>query len=416
MIATTTNQKPEGKIESSPLPKIAPKTSPNGNSMKTFSVPVILLTEIIALLLSCPKASAATVDVTVAPNGDHVFSPSSVTVHPGDTVRWTWASGMFHSSTSGTPGAPNGIWDSGVLSTYASFSQTFNTSGNFPYYCVVHGGCCNMVGMVTVVSGSPTPRPTATATPGGTPAPSDFNGDAFPDYLLLNTNSHATVIWYLHNNVRVASDHGPALPGGWNVAGVEDFNGDGFVDLVLSNPSTRATRIWYLRNNDRVGTAVGPTLPGGWSLVGVADFNRDGHPDFLLLNLNSLATVVWYMNNNVHTASDHGPDLPMGWDVAGIADFNGDGFPDLVLFNPSIGGTRIWYLRNNDRIGTAAGPTVPGGWILAGVADFNRNSDPDYLLFNSITRGTIIWYLNNNVRVGSAAGPTLPAGWAVVAP
>ena len=34
-------------------------------------------------------ASATTFDVTVGPNGDLVFSPSSVTIHPGDQVRWT---------------------------------------------------------------------------------------------------------------------------------------------------------------------------------------------------------------------------------------------------------------------------------------------------------------------------------------
>jgi plastocyanin len=125
--------------------------------MKTFSLPITLLMETIALLLSCPKASAARVDVTVGPNGDHVFSPSSVTIHPGDTVRWTWASGIFHSSTSGIPGAPNGIWDSGILSQYATFSYTFNSTGNFPYYCVVHGACCHMVGTVIVANASPTP-------------------------------------------------------------------------------------------------------------------------------------------------------------------------------------------------------------------------------------------------------------------
>src|ERR1044071_77381 len=129
------------------------------NAMKTFSFHITLLMATIALLLS-HKASATTVDVTVAPGGDLVFSPSSVTIHPGDTVRWTWgASG--HSSTSGVPGAPNGIWDSGILSQGATFSHTFNSTGTFPYYCTPHGGCCGMVGTVNVVSGStPTPTPT----------------------------------------------------------------------------------------------------------------------------------------------------------------------------------------------------------------------------------------------------------------
>src|SRR5438132_7303666 len=138
--------------------------------MKIFSFPITLLMATIALLLSYPKASAATVDVTVAPNGQLVFSPSSVTINPGDTVRWTWAA-TFHSSTSGIPGMPNGIWDSGILNQGATFSHTFNSTGSFPYYCTPHGGCCGMVGMVTVASATPSPTPMPTSTPTSTPMP-----------------------------------------------------------------------------------------------------------------------------------------------------------------------------------------------------------------------------------------------------
>ena len=118
-------------------------------------------------------ASEATVTVTVA-NNCLCFMPSSVTINPGDTVRWTWSS-SGHSSTSGNPGSPNGLWDSGILNQGAVFTQTFNTVGSFPYYCTPHGSCCNMVGTVTVVS-NPTPTPSPTATPVGT-HPAFFNGE-----------------------------------------------------------------------------------------------------------------------------------------------------------------------------------------------------------------------------------------------
>ncbi len=138
--------------------------------MKIFSFPITLLMATIALLLSYPKASAATIDVTVAPNGQLVFSPSSVTINPGDTVRWTWAA-TFHSSTSGIPGMPNGIWDSGILNQGATFTHIFNSTGSFLYYCTPHGGCCGMVGMVTVASATPSPTPMPTSTPSSTPMP-----------------------------------------------------------------------------------------------------------------------------------------------------------------------------------------------------------------------------------------------------
>ena len=108
-------------------------------------------------------ASGATVTVTVG-NNCFCFSPSSVTIHPGDTVQWTWSS-TGHSTTSGTPGAPNGVWDSGILNQGAMFSHTFDTAGNFQYYCTPHGACCNMVGTVIVSTPTPTPSPTGTPSP-----------------------------------------------------------------------------------------------------------------------------------------------------------------------------------------------------------------------------------------------------------
>jgi plastocyanin/uncharacterized protein YggT (Ycf19 family) len=139
--------------------------------MKISSCRFVLVVATAVSLIGYPKAtSATTVDVTVGPNGNLVFSPSSVTIGPGDQVRWTWGS-SGHSTTSGSPGLPNGIWDSGIRNQGASFTRTFNSAGTFPYYCTPHGGCCNMVGTVTVVNASPTPSPTPmpTATPSATP-------------------------------------------------------------------------------------------------------------------------------------------------------------------------------------------------------------------------------------------------------
>src|SRR5947208_8204684 len=137
--------------------------------MKNFSFPGVTLLAVIASLFAYTNlASATTFDVTVAPNGDLVFSPSSVTIHPGDTVRWTWGA-SFHSSTSGVPGAADGIWDSGILNQGDTFTHTFSSAGDFPYFCIPHGGCCGMVGMVSVVAAAPTPTPSSTRTPTPTP-------------------------------------------------------------------------------------------------------------------------------------------------------------------------------------------------------------------------------------------------------
>ena len=147
--------------------------------MRISSWRLILVVATAVSLIGYPKAaSATTVDVTVGPNGNLVFSPSSVTIHPGDQVRWTFGS-SGHSTTSGSPGLPNGIWDSGILNQGASFTRTFNSAGMFPYYCTPHGGCCNMVGTVTVANASPTPSPTPmpTPTPSASPTPTSMLGN-----------------------------------------------------------------------------------------------------------------------------------------------------------------------------------------------------------------------------------------------
>jgi plastocyanin len=138
--------------------------------MRIFSWRLTLVVIAATSLIFYPKAARAmTVDVTIGPGGNLVFSPSSVTIHPGDQVKWTFGS-SGHSTTSGSPGQPNGIWDSGIRNQGATFTHTFNSAGTFPYYCIPHGGCCMMVGTVMVVNASPTPTPTST--PAATPTPS----------------------------------------------------------------------------------------------------------------------------------------------------------------------------------------------------------------------------------------------------
>jgi len=116
---------------------------------------VLLLATAVSLIGYPNPASAATVNVAVGWYGGLIdFNPGSVTIHPGDQVNWVWLT-SGHSTTSGSPGMPSGIWDSGVRSQGAAFTHTFNSVGTFPYYCTRHLG----VGQVIVMSATPTPTP-----------------------------------------------------------------------------------------------------------------------------------------------------------------------------------------------------------------------------------------------------------------
>ncbi len=78
------------------------------------------------------------------------YNPKSIMVHVGTKVTWTNNdSGIPHTVTSGTPGAPSGTFDSGTLNSGNNFQFTFNTTGTFAYFCRIHGAA--MTGTVTVV-------------------------------------------------------------------------------------------------------------------------------------------------------------------------------------------------------------------------------------------------------------------------
>src|SRR6476660_8279133 len=223
----------------------------------------------------------------------------------------------------------------------------------------------------------------------------DFNSDARPDFLLSNTATRQTAVWYMNNNVHSGTASGPTLPAGWSVASVADFNRDGHPDYLLFNSTTRGTTIWYMNNNVRIGAASGPTLLAGWTVAALADFNVHGYPDYLLYNASTRGTLVWYMRNNAHIGSAPGPVLPAGSSLAGAADFNADGHPDYLLFNPATRGTTIWYMSGVMHTATRSAPTVTMAYDLVGLADFDGNGRPDYVLYNPGTQRTAIWYLNN---------------------
>jgi nitrite reductase (NO-forming) len=75
------------------------------------------------------------------------YDPNPVQVSAGGTVTWTNDDAQPHTSTSGENAAPDGKFDSGILTVGKSFSYTFAEAGEYPYYCMLHP---NMVGTVSV--------------------------------------------------------------------------------------------------------------------------------------------------------------------------------------------------------------------------------------------------------------------------
>jgi len=92
-----------------------------------------------------PSAFAAEVSV---PEGSGVpgceetnecWFPAEISVGVGETVMWTNDDTAAHTVTSGSAAdGPDGNFDSSLFMAGATFEATFDTAGEYPYFCMVH--------------------------------------------------------------------------------------------------------------------------------------------------------------------------------------------------------------------------------------------------------------------------------------
>jgi plastocyanin len=82
--------------------------------------------------------------VTIQPNsatlGDKAYVPNPAEVKVGESVTWTNGDSQIHTATSGAVGAEDSgsVFDSSILSPNATFDFTFDTAGEYDYYCTLH--------------------------------------------------------------------------------------------------------------------------------------------------------------------------------------------------------------------------------------------------------------------------------------
>lgn len=80
------------------------------------------------------------------------YSPADITVNAGDTVEWVNVDTAAHTVTSGSPSnGSSGGFDSGLLMGSATYAFTFESTGSYDYFCMVHPW---MVGSIIVEKNS----------------------------------------------------------------------------------------------------------------------------------------------------------------------------------------------------------------------------------------------------------------------
>ncbi|MEO8233058.1 MAG: plastocyanin/azurin family copper-binding protein [Ignavibacteriota bacterium] len=107
----------------------------------------------IFMLLGCSKNDYSSNNTGSTPGANEVFiqgmafSPANRTISVGTTLKWVNNDAATHTITSGVPGTPSGVFDSGNIGTNGTFSFTFSQAGTFQYYCKIHS---SMTGIITV--------------------------------------------------------------------------------------------------------------------------------------------------------------------------------------------------------------------------------------------------------------------------
>ncbi|MCJ7457565.1 MAG: plastocyanin/azurin family copper-binding protein [candidate division Zixibacteria bacterium] len=109
--------------------------------LKKFFRSLLALTFISAVLLlaqGCSKSSSPTSPSPPPPANsvsivDFAFNPTSLTVDSGVTVTWKNNGAVQHTVTS-----DSGLFDSGQLSSGATYQHAFNKKGTFGYHCINH--------------------------------------------------------------------------------------------------------------------------------------------------------------------------------------------------------------------------------------------------------------------------------------
>jgi len=116
------------------------------NAMKIQNKAILLAVLAVGVLSTiAPSAFAQTVSAPVGSalpgceDTDECFIPSTITVDVGATVTWSNDDTAAHTVTSGSAAdGPDNIFDSSLFMAGTTFEATFDTEGEYPYFCMVH--------------------------------------------------------------------------------------------------------------------------------------------------------------------------------------------------------------------------------------------------------------------------------------
>ena len=104
-------------------------------NLSLASSALVLFAVLAAVVAFGRQAQSAPPNVVTVTIHDYKFEPETVTLHQGDTVEWKNADNVAHTATENGQKA---AFDSGSLSTGATWRYVAATKGTYNYTCTIH--------------------------------------------------------------------------------------------------------------------------------------------------------------------------------------------------------------------------------------------------------------------------------------
>ena len=108
--------------------------------------PIIIAVSFVFLFVPIGAyADTITVDIAkgsstpACASSNSCYSPYTTTISTGDAVLWKNSDSQAHTVTGGSASnGPSGVFDSSLMSAGSSYKFTFNDSGSYDYFCMLH--------------------------------------------------------------------------------------------------------------------------------------------------------------------------------------------------------------------------------------------------------------------------------------
>ena len=254
----------------------------------------------LAILTGAGAATAATVDVAIVGIG---FSPATVNIQVGDTVRWTNNSGTFHDVKADDSSFGNTAGTSWV------FTHTFSTPGTFGYFCSIHGfPGGGMAGSVVVSGGGGNAQPGTLRFSQASYSANENGGTATITVQRIDGDDGAVSVQFAATaGTATAGADFTATSGALSWADNDD-NSKSFAVTILNDALVEGNETVQLALSSATGgAAIDPTRQTA-TLQIVDDDVPSGNPPAAPTNLQATAqsttsaTLTWTDNSNNETA------------------------------------------------------------------------------------------------------------------